>query len=335
MERISIVIPTYNQGHFIAEAIESALAQIRRPDEIIVIDNDSQDHTRDVVARYPDVRYVHQPNHGVCGSSNMGIAEATGDYIVFLHSDDHMLPTHLSAGIDAFRAHPETAFVCGDYRWFDAADLWHVHRCQPSPDYYGALLRLNFIGPPIVVMFRRDVLTRLGGFRAEFEGADDQDMYFRIARSYPIYCHHQVIAEYRRHAAQNSQKVAVMLDASMRVIRAQRSYIQGDARYQDAYRSGIRHRQHLYGETLFWEGVRAMKTGEWVKALRCVSVLMRHSPQHLTLALHRKLSSAVPEGAAVRPATTQVTSLRDGKANTMNSIDALRIREVSSRGEAL
>lgn len=334
MERISIVIPTYNQGHFISEAIESALAQIRRPDEIIVIDNDSQDHTRDVVARYPDVRYVHQPNQGICGSSNRGIAEATGDYIVFLHSDDRMLPTHLSAGIEAFHAHPETAFVCGDYRWFDAADLWHVHRCQPSPDYYGTLLRLNFIGPPIVVMFRRDVLTRLGGFRAEFEGADDQDMYFRIARRYPIYCHHQVIAEHRRHPAQNSQKVAIMLDASMRVIHAQRSYIQGDRRYQDAYRSGIRHRQSLYGETVFWQGVRAMKTGEWVKALLCVSVLMRHSPQHLTLALRRKFSGAVPHGTPVRPATTAVTSLRGGQANTMSSTDTSRIREVSSRGEA-
>jgi glycosyltransferase involved in cell wall biosynthesis len=316
MERISIVIPTYNQAHFIAEAIESALGQIRRPDEIIVIDNDSRDHTRDVVARYPDVRYVHQPNQGICGSSNRGIAEATGDYIVFLHSDDRMLPTHLSASIDAFRAHPETAFVCGDYRWFDAADLWHVHRCQPSPDYYGALLRLNFIGPPIVVMFRRDVLTRVGGFRAEFEGADDLDMYFRIARGYPIHCHHQVIAEYRRHVAQNSQKVAIMLDATMRVIQAQRSYIRGDKRYQDAYRSGIKQRQHLYGETLFWQGVRAMKSGEWAKALQCMSVLMRHSPQHLTLPLRRKVSSTVSQSVPRGSATTHVTSLSRGQKQT-------------------
>jgi glycosyltransferase involved in cell wall biosynthesis len=309
MERISIVIPTYNQAHFISDAIESALAQLRRPDEILVIDNDSQDHTREVVARYPNVRYIHQSNQGICGSSNRGIAETTGDYIVFLHSDDRMLPTHLSVGIEAFRAHPEAAFVCGDYRWFDAADAWHVHRCQPSPDYYGALLRLNFIGPPIVVMFRRDVLTRVGGFRTEFEGADDQDMYFRIARRYPIHCHHQVIAEYRRHAAQNSQKVAMMLDASMRVIQAQRSYIRGDKRYQEAYRSGIKQRQHLYGETLFWQSVRAMKTGEWVKALQCVSVLMRYSPQHLALPLRRTLSRAVPQGVPVLSATTQVTSL--------------------------
>jgi glycosyltransferase involved in cell wall biosynthesis len=316
MKRISVVIPTYNQAHFISEAIESALAQVRRPDEIIVIDNDSQDHTREVVARYPDVRYIHQSNQGVCGSSNRGIAEATGDYIVFLHSDDHMLPTHLSTGIEAFQAHPEAAFVCGDYRWFDAADLWHVHRCQPSPDYYGALLRLNFIGPPIVVMFRRDVLTRIGGFREEFEGADDQDMYFRIARRYPIHCHHQVIAEYRRHSAQNSQKVAMMLNASMHVMQAQQSYIRGDKRYQDAYRSGIAQRQHLYGETLFWQGVRAMRTGEWVKALQCVSVLMRHSPQHIAIPLLRRFSGTVPQHVPVHSVTTQVTSMSGGQKQT-------------------
>jgi glycosyltransferase involved in cell wall biosynthesis len=316
MERISVVIPTYNQAHFISEAIESALAQIRQPDEIIVIDNDSQDHTRDVVARYSEERYICQPNQGVCGSSNRGIAEATGDYIVFLHSDDRMPPTHLSVGIEAFRAHPETAFVCGDYRWFDAADLWHVHRCQPSPDYYGALLRLNFIGPPIVVMFRRDVLTRVGGFRAEFEGADDQDMYFRIARRYPIHCHHHVIAEYRRHAAQGSQKMATMLDASMRVMHAQRSYIRGNKPYQDAYRSGIKQRQGLYGEILFWQGMRAMKTGEWMKALQCISVLMRHSPQHLAFPLRRKFSGAVSQSIPVETGTAQVTPLSRGQKQT-------------------
>ena len=279
--RVSIVIPTYNQAGYLGEAIESALAQTRRADEIIVIDNDSTDHTSQVAAGYPAVRYIRQPNRGVCGSTNRGIHEATGDYLVILHSDDRLFPNHLETSLAAFERHPEAAFVCGDYRWFGIGDSWHRHRCEPAPDYYATLLRLNFIGPPLVIMFRRDVLLKTGGFDAKYFGADDQELYLRIARYYPIHCHHEVVAEYRRHEGQNSKRTAMMLKASMAVMQAQRPYLARNPAYQEAYREGIRHRQKLYGESLFWQGVAAFKAGQTREALACVSVLLRHDPQGL------------------------------------------------------
>jgi glycosyltransferase involved in cell wall biosynthesis len=290
MGRVSIVIPTYNQAHYIGEALDSALAQTRAADEILVVDNGSTDRTPDIVRSYPDVRYIRQRNQGVCGSSNRGIREANGDYIVMLHSDDRLLPRHLEVSLNAFCEHPEAAFVCGDYRWFGAEGLWHQHHCTPSPDYYGTLLRLNFIGPPLVIMFRREVLLRLGGFRPEFEGADDQELYLRIARAHPIYCHHQVIAEYRRHDSQNSRKCALMLKASISALQAQRRYFHGSKIYQEAYRAGIRYRQNLYGEELFWQGLRAARTGRWTEASLCFGTLMKYHPQGLLHPVMQKLS---------------------------------------------
>ncbi|MES4786295.1 MAG: hypothetical protein C4294_11280 [Nitrospiraceae bacterium] len=130
MERVSVIIPTYNQAQFLAEAIESAVGQSLPPDEILIIDNDSTDNTAEIAARYPQARYVHQPDQGSCGSTNRGIRDATGYYVVILHSDDRLLPHHLETSSRAFQAHPEAAFVCGDYRWFGAEGTWHVHRCR-------------------------------------------------------------------------------------------------------------------------------------------------------------------------------------------------------------
>ncbi|HKN86886.1 MAG TPA: glycosyltransferase [Nitrospiraceae bacterium] len=293
--RVSVIIPTYNQDRYLGDAIESALAQTRLPEDIIVIDNGSTDRTPEVAARYP-VRYIRQTNQGICGSTNRGIAEATGDYVVILHSDDRLLPHHVETNLAAFAAHPDTAFVCGDYRWLGPDDCWHVHRCEPLPDYYGTLLRLNFIGPPIVVMFRRDVLLAVGGFRREFEGADDQEVYLRIARQYPIHCHHRVIAEYRRHPSQGSQKLIKMLAAAIRTLQAQRPHLGNHPEYRVAYRAGIRQRQGLYGQAIFWQALRAAKARQWSTSLACAAVLVQYDRKDLIGPLYQRFFGMLKTG---------------------------------------
>ena len=294
MTTITIAIPTYNQARYLAEAIDSALGQSRPADEILVVDNGSTDDTPAIVARYPDVRYIRQTNQGICGSSNRCIQEARGDYLVILHSDDRLLPNHLAASERASAEHPEAAFVCGDYRWFGADDLWHQHQCTPNPDYYATLLRLNFIGPPLVIMFQRRVLERVGGFDAAYIGADDQELYLRIARQYPIHCHHEVIAEYRRHDAQGSKKTALMLRASMAMMRAQRPHIAGRPAYREAYRAGVCYRRRLYSEMLFWQGVQALRAGARLEALGCLTTVLRHDPHAVVAPVARRLFSLRP-----------------------------------------
>jgi glycosyltransferase involved in cell wall biosynthesis len=275
MERVTIVIPTYNHDRYIGEAIQSALAQTHPAHELLVVDNDSTDNTRDVVARYPTVRYIHQTNQGICGSSNRGLHEATGEYVVFLHSDDHLLPHHLETSVSAFQSSPCAGFVSGDYRWFGAEGTWHAHACDSSPDDYAGLLRVNYIGPPIVVMFRRNVLISVGGFRPRFAYTCDTELYLRIARQYPIRCHHTVVAEYRRHDAQHSQKGDLHFESMIATMRLQKPFVKGNKRYEDAYRVGMRHYQRAFGDPLAWHMASAARSGEWGTALRDFNVLLR------------------------------------------------------------
>src|SRR5919198_4963080 len=107
MSTITVAIPTYNQARYLADAIDSALAQSRPPDEILVVDNGSTDDTPAVASRYPGVRYIRQTNQGICGSSNRCIQEARGDYLVLLHSDDRLLPNHLATSERALTDHSD------------------------------------------------------------------------------------------------------------------------------------------------------------------------------------------------------------------------------------
>ena len=93
MPRVSVVIPTYNRGNLIGQAIDSVLAQSYSDFEIIVSDDGSTDDTAARVARYGDrVRYVRTANGGVAHARNVGTREARGDYLAYLDSDDRYYP---------------------------------------------------------------------------------------------------------------------------------------------------------------------------------------------------------------------------------------------------
>ncbi|MEP6886701.1 MAG: glycosyltransferase [Nitrospirales bacterium] len=290
LELVSVVIPCYKQAHFLGHAIESVLNQTVQSHEIIVVDDGSPDETQAVATRYPTVRYVCQTNQGLSAARNTGLQHARGAFVVFLDADDRLLPNHFLVSRKAFRRRPEAAFVCGNYRFVGDEQATHRHDCRPQPDHYGTLLRSNFIGPPHTVMFRREAVIRSGGFMTTLNSCEDQDMYLRIARTAAVYCHHEVIAEYRRHTSQMSQKWEVMLDTAMAMLQSQWRYVKGKPDHEDAWRAGMSFRQGLYGPALTWTMVASARSGDWSRALRCLGVLLRWYPKGLALLISHKLS---------------------------------------------
>ncbi len=288
LELVSAVIPCYKQAHFLGEAIESVLAQTFPAHEIIVVDDGSPDGTEEVAIRYSSVRYVRQANQGLSAARNTGYRHSRGAFIVFLDADDRLLPNHFLTCLEAFQQKPDAAFVCGDYRFLGDEEAVHVHDCRPQPDLYGTLLRSNFIGPPHTVMFRRDVIARAGGFREGLKSCEDQDIYLRIARTAPIYCHHEKIAEYRRHMNQMSQKWEVMLSTAMEILSKQRRYVRKHPEYKKAWEAGVLFRKNLYGPALAWTTVSTIKSKDWARALRCLYVMLRWYPQGLTMLMQHK-----------------------------------------------
>src|SRR5215213_6861613 len=280
---VSVVIPCYNQAHFLGEAIESVLAQRYTNLELIVVDDGSTDNTSEVAYRYEEVRLIRQENKGLAGARNRGRAEARGEYVVFLDSDDRLLANAVEIGVRELEAHPECAFVSGRYRPISAeGDAYAIPRqARVDGDHYLALLRDNYISMPASVMYRRWVFEEVGGFDGSVDAAADWDLYLRIARRFPIHHHGQVVADYRWHGSNMTADPALMLRSTVAVLRGQKEYVEGNERYQEAYEEGINLFREHNGMNLARE-VRARVRGrEPRRALRGTLVLARYYPRGL------------------------------------------------------
>jgi glycosyltransferase involved in cell wall biosynthesis len=162
---VSVVIPCYNQADFLAEAIESALAQTHSPIEVLVVNDGSMDRTAEVAARFPSVRYIDRENGGAPRARNDGLRACSGELVLFLDADDRLLPDAVRRGVSALESHPEWALVTGHVRRIDGSgavvDTPAQHHA--GGDQFVALLRSNYIWTPGAVLYRRAVLESWGG----------------------------------------------------------------------------------------------------------------------------------------------------------------------------
>jgi glycosyltransferase involved in cell wall biosynthesis len=293
MPSISVIIPCYDHGRFLHEAIESVRAQSVPAAEVIVVDDGSTDDTREAALSYESVRYIHQERRGPAAARNRGIRASTGEYLVFLDADDRLLPNHFAACLRTFQADAELRLVWGDFRWFGEDGTWHTHQCAPKPDHYGAMLRFGIMGPPASLMVKRTIFPKLGGFRTDYRACEDLEMWLRIARLYPVRCHHEVIAEYRRHPAQIHQQWDALLVGGLQVLQDQLALIKGQRVYEEACRAGIEHHLSACGEPLFWQTATAVRDRDWKRAATGFSVLLRFYPQVIAKFLQQKLGRLV------------------------------------------
>src|SRR4051794_17886995 len=177
--KVSIVMPAYNTGRFITEAIESVLAQRYRNWELVIIDDGSTDNTGSIIEGFTDPRIValRQPNGGLTSARNLGLSNVSGDWVLFLDSDDLLRPDALDVLIEAAwaRRARTPAVVYGDYVRIDETgakfgrrDLLTKIRKRPSGDLVRFLLQsfVMMIGTAIV---RRDVAMKVGQLRAGLE----------------------------------------------------------------------------------------------------------------------------------------------------------------------
>lgn len=313
----SVVIPCYNQGHFLGEAIHSALHQTHPGVEVVVVDDGSTDGTR-AVAEWAGwdrpVRYVWQRNAGLSAARNAGLRVSTGAYVAFLDSDDWLLPDAVEHGVEAFQERPESAMVVGHHREVDEvgegpdADLEAAHtylarrREEAEGGAYEALLRGNYIGMPATVLYRRDALEAVGGFDPSLRSCEDYDLYLRIARRYPVHYHPAVVALYRKHGGGMSRNLDRMLQTSLTVLRRQRAHVRGSTAYTRAWEEGAEFWKGYYGGRLARD-LAAFGRGEggaWWGAVRGAAALARYAPDLLWdhKAMLPTLLFRSPEGAA-------------------------------------
>jgi glycosyltransferase involved in cell wall biosynthesis/SAM-dependent methyltransferase len=240
---VSVVITTYNHARFLAEAIESALGQTVSPGEVIVVDDGSTDDPGSVVARYLDVQLICQPNQGLAAARNTGWRAARGRYVVFLDADDRLSPEALASNLRRFDERPECAFVYGGFDYIDADGRYVYSPPLKSigEDAYESFLAGNCVMMHATVMYRRERLEEVGGFDARLPSCEDYELYLRLARRYRVSAGVDRIAEYRRHNSNMSDDTPLMLGTVLGVMRRQSQYLDGNAQWRRAFRTGIRY----------------------------------------------------------------------------------------------
>jgi glycosyltransferase involved in cell wall biosynthesis len=194
---VSVVIPAYNAGRYVARAIHSVLNQTRPADEIIVVDDGSVDNTAEVVRSFSDkVVLIQQANAGVSAARNTGILAAKGDWVAFLDADDEWLPFRLERQFKIIERHPALAWVTGNYLTCISSEDRQAPYLEESrvgilldnrptmPNYFQGCVK-DLGGHTDTMLIRRHVILEAGLFSTELIKAEDMDLWWRIAYTYP------------------------------------------------------------------------------------------------------------------------------------------------------
>jgi glycosyltransferase involved in cell wall biosynthesis len=171
---VSVILAVQNGERYLAQAIESVLAQSYLAFEIILIDDGSNDNTEKIARSYTQVRYLRQANQGLAIARNVGIENACGQLIAFLSHDDVWLPNKLSSQADCFAQAPETQYTVTWFKYFLEPGFALPLGFKPE------LLGKSLIGRiPETVVARRELFDKIGNFNTEFYFANDVDWFAR------------------------------------------------------------------------------------------------------------------------------------------------------------
>jgi glycosyltransferase involved in cell wall biosynthesis len=206
---VSVVMPIYNGQDYLREAIGSVLAQTHHDFELVTINDGSTDDTPAILAEFAAadrrIRVVSQPNGGGARARNRALQEARADWIVNLDHDDIMLPNRIERQLAFIAAHPDVkVFSCR--AWYISAEgrIFGKTRCEPitTAEAFERHLAANRpigLNHPAVAMHRPTILE-VGGYRPAFEGAEDLDLWNRVAeRGHLVLQQDEVLMKYRIH----------------------------------------------------------------------------------------------------------------------------------------
>ncbi len=220
----SIITPSYNRAGMIPAAIESVLAQDYPRWEHIVVDGGSTDGTLDVLARYPHLRIVSEPDRGMYDAINKGIRLARGEVIAWLNTDDLYPPGAFAAIAGVFDSHPEALAVSGAAETFEqTASGERLLRVDPPVSDEDFWRRIVEAPVPNGWFFRRTVFEQVGLFNPDFRLVADRDLLIRLAlagvRPAPLerpvyrYCQHAGSATFHledsRHPVYGARRMEV------------------------------------------------------------------------------------------------------------------------------
>jgi glycosyltransferase involved in cell wall biosynthesis len=186
---VSVIIPTFNRGWSIKEAIDSVLAQDFSGFELIVVDDGSTDNTPDILKSYGhDITVISQDNKGVSAARNRGIGVSSASLIAFLDSDDLWLPQKLLRQVEFFNTHADAMIN-------QTQELWYRNGVRVNPKkrhhkFSGMIFERSLalcLVSPSAVMLRKSLFETVGLFDESLRACEDYDLWLRVSCRYPVY----------------------------------------------------------------------------------------------------------------------------------------------------
>lgn len=234
MAEVSVIIPTYNRAGFVEASIRSVLAQRYGNLELIVVDDGSTDHTKEVVAALPDprLRYIgHERNRGAAAARNTGLKQASGRYIAFQDSDDEWMPEKLGLQVEVLeRGDHKLGMVHTGFsrmRGRESRPTEWLPKHLRSGDIAGQILRGNFIGTPTAVV-RRECFEKAGHFDTRLDHLEDWEMWIRIAQFYRVSYMDRTLVVTHDLPDGLSSDLGTLIRAHEYILRKYRSLFAGD-----------------------------------------------------------------------------------------------------------
>jgi glycosyltransferase involved in cell wall biosynthesis len=219
---VSVMLPVYNAGRYLAEALDSVLAQTLRDFEIIAIDDGSKDNSLTILqgyaARDERVRVLSRPNRGVIPTRNEALAIARGEFFAAQDADDISLPQRFARQVEYLRAHPAVLAVG---TWFEAMDgAGRRLRTYAPPTTHEEIDRLLLKGHAALCqptyMLRTSAVREIGGFDETLKSAEEVDIALRLAERGRLACLPEVLVRYRIHDASVSVQIREDMHAAAR-----------------------------------------------------------------------------------------------------------------------
>jgi glycosyltransferase involved in cell wall biosynthesis len=287
MPLVSICIPTYNTARYLAQAIESVLAQDFSDYELVILDNASTDNTPEICAQYTDrrIRYVRfEELTNQAGNFNRCLNEARGELLTILHSDDCFLAGFLRDRTTRFANDPELGLAFGSVEVIDANGA-HISTSSAFPDdrtfapgtLANELVMACLVSPPSL-MVRKTLADAAGQFREDLTWGHDWEWSIRLAERGKAQFAHKALSAYRVHDASGTAEI---LNAARnghqerQILREVFARLPSKTREREAYRALSRRQMYFAEQSLLADRPSVARNNLWFAFLADSAVISR------------------------------------------------------------